>query len=115
MLKLYVTYFIAQQQKVAHRIERNVGNVRSMFPVSDGDRIAEAQRQVVNDFIDSQENADVLETHIEIPENRKTNKWPQLEKAIEVCQARNATLIIAELGTLTNNETFSQLILDGFI
>lgn len=113
MLKLYVTYFIAQQQKVAHRIERSVGNVRSMFPVSDGDRIAEAQRQVVNDFIDSQENADVLETHIEIPENRKTNKWPQLEKAIEVCQARNATLVIAELGTLTNNETFSQLILDS--
>ncbi len=115
MLKLYVTYFIAQQHKVGQRSERSAGNVRSLFPVSDGDRIAEAQRQVVNDFIDGQENADVLETHIEIPENRKTNKWPQLEKAIEACQNRNATLVIAELGTLTNNETFSQLILDAGI
>ena len=113
MLKLYVTYFIAQQHKIGHRMERSGGNVRSLFPVSDSDRIAEAQRQVVNEFIDSQENADVLETHIEIPENRKTNKWPQLERAIEACQDRNATLIIAELGTLTNNETFSQLLLDS--
>jgi hypothetical protein len=98
-------------------MERSGGNVRSLFPVSDGDRIAEAQRQVVNEFIDSQRianlNPEVIETHIEIPENRKTNKWPQLEKAIDACQARSATLIIAELGTLTNNETFSQLLLES--
>jgi DNA invertase Pin-like site-specific DNA recombinase len=114
VLKLYVTYFIAQQHKVAHRMERSGGNVRSLFPVSDSDRIAEAQRQVVNEFIDSQQ-ADVIETYIETPENRKTNKWPQLERAIEACQDRNATLVIAELGTLTNNETFSQLLLDAGI
>jgi len=113
VLKLYVTYFIAQQHKVGQRIERSGGNVRSIFPASDSDRISEAQRQVVNDFIDGQENADVLETYIEIPENRKTNKWPQLEKAVDLCQARNATLIIAEIGTLTNNETFSQLLLSS--
>jgi hypothetical protein len=70
--KLYVTYFIAQQpQKVGHRLERSAGNVRSLFPVSDGDRISEAQRQVVNDYIDSQEAAEVLETFIEIPEAKK--------------------------------------------
>ncbi len=93
-------------------MERNSSNVRSIFPVSDGDRIAEAQRQAVNEFIDTQEDADVLETVIEIPE-RKANKWTQLERAIELCKLRNATLVIAELGTLTNNETFSQMLLDS--
>lgn len=111
MLKL-VPYFIAQPHKVVHRMER-VANVRSLFPVSDGDRISEAQRQAVNEYIDSLVNAEVLETHIEIPENRKTNKWPQLERAIEVCKLRNATLVIAEISTLTNNETFSQFILES--
>jgi DNA invertase Pin-like site-specific DNA recombinase len=114
--KLYVTYFIAQQpQKVGHRLERSAGNVRSLFPVSDGDRISEAQRQVVNDYIDSQEAAEVLETFIEIPESKKNNKWPQLEKAIDYAKAKNATLVVAELGALTNNETFSQLLLDSGI
>lgn len=115
MSKLYVTYFIAQPHKVAHRIERSAGNIRSLFPTSDGDRISEAQRQVVNEFIDSQEGATVLETHIEIPENRKTNRWPQLARAIETCRTRSATLIIAELGTLTNNETFSQMLLESSV
>lgn len=113
MSKLYVTYFIAQPHKVVHRLERSSGNVRSLFPVSDGDRISEAQRQAVNDFIDSQESPEILETFIEIPESKKNNKWPQLEKAIHYCQARSATLVVAELGALTNNETFSQLLLDA--
>ena len=71
MSKTYVTYFIAQPHKAAHRMERSGGNLRSLFPVSDGDRISETQRQVVNEFIDSQENSTVIETHIEIPENKK--------------------------------------------
>jgi hypothetical protein len=112
VVKLYVTYFIAQPHKVGHRMERNGGNIRSIFPASDGDRIAQAQREAVNGFIDSQEGADVLETVIEIPE-RKSSKWPQLERAIEICKSRNASLVIAELGTLTNNEGFSQLLLDS--
>lgn len=92
-------------------MEKNNANLRSLFPVSDADRIAEAQRLAVNEFIDSQENADVIETVIEI--ERKSSKWTQLERAIEICKSRNATLVIAELGTLTNNETFSQLLLDS--
>lgn len=111
MLKLYVSYFIAQPHKVGHRMDRNT-NVRSLFPVSDADRISESQRQAVNEFIDTQENAEVLETIIEIPE-RKASKWTQLERAIDICKLRNATLIIAELGTLTNNEVFAKLLLDS--
>ncbi len=110
MLKLYVTYFIAQPHKV--RMERNNGNIRPLFPVSDADRIAESQRHAVNEFIDTQENAEVLETIIEVQiPDRKASRWTQLERAIEICKSKNATLVIAELGTLTNNESFSQLLL----
>lgn len=112
MLKLYVTYFIAQPHKIGHRMERSNTNVLSEYPGSDGDRIATAQKQVVNNFIELQENAEVLETFIEIPE-RKSSKWTQLERAIETCKQKNATLVIAELGTLTNNETFSKFLLES--
>ncbi len=114
LLKLYVTYFIAQPHKIGHRMERNSANVRSEFPVTDSDRIANAQRQAVNEFIDSQQDAKEFKTFIEMPE-RKSSKWVQLIEAIESCKTNNATLVIAELGTLTNNETFSQLLLDSGI
>lgn len=112
-IKLYVTYFIAQQHRTRQTVERTSNNVTTLYPMSDGDRIAETQRQAVSEFIDSQPNAEVLETYIETPENKRTNKWPQLEKAIEACKFRNATLIIAELGTLTTNEAFTKLLLES--
>jgi predicted transcriptional regulator len=112
-ITLYVTYFIAQQHKVGQRIERNSGNVRPLFPMSEEDRIVDSQRHAVNEYLDSQQGSEVLETFIETPDNKRTNKWPQLERAIEVCKIRNATLIIAELGTLTNNEMFTQCLLDS--
>lgn len=114
MLTLYVTYFIAQPHKIGHRMERNSVNTLSEYPGRDGDRIAIAQKQAVSEFISSQENAEILETFIEVPE-RKPTKWTQLERAIETAKQSNATLIIAELGTLTNNENFSQLLLDSGI
>lgn len=111
--KLYVTYFIAQPLKVAHRIERSSGNVRSQFPVEESDRIAEIQMQEVNKFVDSQAESQVLDTFVETPENTKTDKWPKLELALEACKNNNATLVIAELGTLTNNESFSAALLES--
>lgn len=93
-------------------MERNNANVLSEYPGRDGDRIAIAQKQAVSEYVNSQGNAEIIDTFIEIPE-RKSTKWTQLERAIETAKQRNATLIIAELGTLTNNETFSQLLLDS--
>lgn len=114
MVKLYVTYFIAQPHKVGQRMERSSSNVRSLFPASDSDRISEVQKQAVNQFIDSQgSDAKVLDTCIEILENRKPNKWSQLERAIDICRLKHATLVVAELGTLTHNESFSQLLLSS--
>lgn len=95
-------------------MERNSANVRSEFPATDDDRIANTQRQAVHEFIDSQQDAQEIKSFIEMPE-RKSSKWTQLAEAIIYSKANNATLVIAELGTLTNNETFSQLLLDSGI
>lgn len=111
---LYVTYLVGQQQKTGHHAERSNGNVRTLFPVPQEAQFIQAQEQVVKDFFESKKwVGEKLESFTEIPENRRTNKWPQLEKALRMCQARNAVLIIPELGTLTNNETFTQLLLDS--
>lgn len=54
---------------------------------------------------------EVIGTFTESPENRRTAKWPQLQKALELCKSRRATLLIMELGTLSNNESFTHLLL----
>ena len=112
-ITLYISYFIAQQHKAGHRIERNSGNIRPLFPMSDEDRIVTSHRQAVNEFIEGQQSAEIRETFVEVTDSKRTNKWPQLTKAIESCKTHNATLIIAELGTLTNNECFTQLLLES--
>lgn len=81
--------------------------------MSDNERITESQRQAVNEFIDCQPNAEVLETYIESTPNKRASNWPQLERAIAACKLRNATLVIAELGTLTTNEAFTKQLLDS--
>jgi hypothetical protein len=109
---LYVTYFVAQQQKTSYSASN--GNVRTLFPMSEEDRIVDSQRQAITQFLNSQNRAtEIVGSFVEIPENKRTNKWPQLERAIQECHARNATLLIAELGTLTNNETFTQALLES--
>jgi hypothetical protein len=112
----YINYFIAQQQKTGFRVERNTNNVRTLFPIAEDEKIVDSQRIAVEEFLEPRRyQAEVLESYIEIPDNRRTNKWPQLEKAIDACKLKSATLIIAELGTLTNNESFTQLLLDSGI
>jgi len=48
-----------------------------------------------------------------ICDNLRTPRWPELSKAIALCKTHAATLLIAELATLTNNEAFTQLLLDN--
>lgn len=100
----YVTYFIAQPPKNGKRMERNNAT----------EKIAEQQQQAVSEFISNKENASVLATVVEIPKG-KYIQWTQLQQAIDICKSRDATLVIAELGTLTNNEAFSQLLLSSGI
>jgi len=109
---LYVTYFIAQQQKSGYYMNSN--NVRSIFPVPGEDKFIELQRQIAMHFLETQNKPfEVISSFIEIPENKRTSKWPQLEKAVKECKDKNAILLIAELGTLTSNEIFTQTLLES--
>lgn len=112
-ITFYVTYFIAEKQKIS-REERSGDNLTTLFPGNLDERIPGSQRDAVNTYLESQLNqTDVLTSFIETPDNKKTNKWPELGKAVQVCKEKNATLVIAELSTLTNNEAFTELLLNS--
>lgn len=103
----FVTYYVAPLQR---------GGRYPIFPQQEGNREghSQAQHQAVQDFIKERSpSAEVIETFVEMPENRRTAKWPQLQKALDACKRRGAALLIAELGTLTGNETFTQILLES--
>jgi len=115
-LTFYVSYYIAQQIKSGYRRIESDGNniVRPIFATSDADPILQAQTNVVEDFINArQPMAKIVATFTEKPESRRTNHWPKLREAIETCKREGATLLIAELGSLTNNEAFTQILLES--
>jgi hypothetical protein len=67
---------------------------------------------LIAEFINSRiPKGEMVASFTENPENRRTAKWPQLQKALETCKQKEATLLIAELGTLTSNESFTHLLL----
>lgn len=101
----YVTYAVAPQQK---------GGLRPVFPGVDGKEIYGLEpnhNQAIQDFMAAQQNARVLGVFVELPDTRRTAKWPQLQKALDLCKQNNATLLIPELGTLANNESFAHHLL----
>jgi len=112
---LYVTYYVTQQQRVGfRRMEGGNANGRPLFPLTERGSIEESFKHVVEEFLVSRSpKGQVIEAFTETPESRRTSKWPQLLKAIQACKQTGATLLIAELGTLTNNESFTQLLLES--
>jgi hypothetical protein len=119
----YVTYFIGQNQRgsINHGTTLNSSNVYSSAFTSGQslniNQITAAQQQTVDDYIKLSSNPDrqSLGVFVEQSEHKKNNKWPQLTKAIETCQQHDTLLIIAELGTLTNNESFTNKLLNANI
>lgn len=89
MLNLFVIYFVSQPN--------------------------ETQQKVIDDFLTTKQSTQVVGTFIEIAENNRPSKWSQLQQAITCCQEQQATLVISELGTLSNNDTFVNLILNAAI
>lgn len=105
---LYVTYYVAPQQKMGGR------SIFSSQEGKDQRTQIETQQQAVREFIQSQHPpAKVLESFTESPDNRRTIRWPELHKALSACKNLRASLLIAELGTLTSNESFTQMLLDS--
>ena len=90
VLNLFVTYFVSQQN--------------------------ETQQKAIDDFLATQKQTpQIVSTFTEVLENRRPSKWSQLQKAIACCKEKNATLVIAELGTLTSKESFVNILLTAGI
>ncbi len=114
---LYVTYYVAPQQKSGLRRTDTVnashrGIFRTSAPGFSSTPEPIHQHKTVQDFLANQNpRGEIIDSYTEIPETRRSAKWPQLQKAIEICRQRGATLLILELGTLASNESFTQVLL----
>jgi len=113
---LYVIYHVATQsgskpRAVSPALEENPGNIRSLFTNDGQEGLDEEKNAIVEKVLRENQPAEVVGTFIEKPEHKRTNKWPQLERALLAATNSNATLLIVELGTLTANEIFIRLIL----
>jgi len=96
---LYVTYNVASQQK---------GQLRRVE-----EHKTPLQIKSLEEFLKSKPKSEVVDAYTDILESRRTAKWSQLQKALELCRQRNATLLIIELGTLASHESFTQKLLNS--
>lgn len=70
------------------------------------------QEKRVEEYINQKANSQLLKTFIESAEpQRPRHRWPALEEAVTFCLQNRATLVIAEIRNLTNNEGFAKQIL----
>lgn len=119
----YVTYFVALQQKGGFRRTDSTSNIarasiegtdRTFFsqPSSTGHANELDHQKIIEDFLNSQTpRGELLDSFIENSDNQRTARWPQLQKALEMCKQKGATLLIGKLGTLASNESFTQILL----
>jgi DNA invertase Pin-like site-specific DNA recombinase len=73
----------------------------------------EAQRTAVGRFT-ATEDATVLDEFVEV-ESGKKSKRPQLAKAISMCKAHGAILVVAKLDRLARNVAFTSALMDSGI
>lgn len=128
----YIKYFIAQKShgqilSINSENRQNTPNAQAGAPVESltaqntsfygqqSDLLKEQDLSIDKYLKEKTTPTEIVGTFIDNPDNRRTTKWPQLKKAIQKCLETNASLLIAELGTFTNNETFAKLILDANI
>ncbi len=116
----YVTYYVAPQQKTGVRRSEGENNhsSRLLFSLSGytDEHLKSSELGPLQDFIKERKNqVQLLSACTEISENRRTAKWPELQKALEICRQKNATLLIIELGNLASNESFTQTLLTSGI
>lgn len=85
---LFVTYFVSQQ--------------------------TDSQQKAIENFLTNKDQPiQIIDTFVESLENRRHNKWSELQQAIACCKEKQANLLIAELGTLTSKENFVNILLHG--
>jgi hypothetical protein len=78
----------------------------------DADIYPAAQQAWVGAFVHSADRPKtILESYCDIVQGRHHKHWPELIKATEACQRTGAILLIAELGHLTANAYFMEILL----
>lgn len=104
---LYVTYSIVpQQRRSSHYLDNNTPTSSPL------ETLSQNEQQTINEFLSTyQPSGQVIGAFKEALETRRSTKWPELQKALKLCEQRQATLLILELGTLTGNESFTQTLL----
>lgn len=101
---LYVTYFVSQQRAPLQQVSF-IANPTIHVP-------EKTEHKGVEDFLQGCfPRGEITASFTETLENRRTAKWPQLQKALEAAKQRSATLLIVELGTLASNSSFTETLL----
>jgi hypothetical protein len=110
----FVIYYIAKSPKGRSR------TINSMQAINIADNYLEhdsQQRVRVREFLNSKINPQVIAEVVEFVDSKKPSNahWPELTKAIALCKEKNATLIIGEIGNLTNNYAFADSVAEAEI
>lgn len=66
----------------------------------------QAQEEVIQDFLKTQDQPEVIGTYAEAETGTKKRKRPQLHQALALCKQHDATLLIANLSRLSRNVHF---------
>lgn len=112
---LYVTYYVTSQKSSARIEQQGVSTTPFLANVStekNNVTFHPSNHKAIQEFLNTrQPKGEVIASYVEILENRRNAKWLQLQKALEICKQKGASLLITELGTLTSNESFTQVLL----
>lgn len=97
----FIAYLIAPPKR---------GNTRLFFTTDE----LEHQEKKVESFL-NKHNGQLVSKYVEVGVNaRHRNRWPELTQALKECEKTGASLIIAEISTLTNNDAFTCEIIHAF-
>ncbi len=104
----FVTYFIEKNPRL------NVRNTASF--TNNSPEQNNMKRSSVDEYIHEHSGTIVAE-FVEYIDPKKTSNhtWQELQKAINLCKQNQATLVINEIGNLTNNYAFSELLIEADI
>jgi hypothetical protein len=112
---LYVTYAVAPQQKGplrrANESKVAIHSSTAWMSSPPAPTVNQPLPKNVQEFLHTKPESEIIASYVDILESRRTAKWPQLQKALDLCKQQQATLLILELGTLASHESFTQTLL----
>jgi hypothetical protein len=100
---------VAPQQKAGSRQDNHYLNHSNNRAHSPNETLLP---KAVQEFLNASSSPSAIAGEFsDILDTRRTARWTQLQRALEACKQKNATLLILELGTLASHESFTQTLL----